>query len=169
MGGYESISQNPTTDNLGLEEKFYKAILGNKKQQYYLLHFSQFHNQGKVEISWHWSAFFFTFFWFIYRKLWVDAILYCFWSLFVFAVDMTIHLNGVLYFLGVFVLPAMYANAIYYIHCKEKILAVKTSSQTLQEQLDVLSRKGGTSANVLSIVVILLLILILKSIRVPIA
>lgn len=145
MGGYESISQNMLNNELGHDEEFYKAIVGPKNQNYYLYHFAQFHSYGQVGASWHWPAFFLTFFWLLYRKMWLDALKYFFLYFLILLVDGAMHFNFVLYFIGIFIVPSMYANALYYQHCKEKVSTVKSSSHVLQRQLDELSEKGGTS------------------------
>lgn len=152
MKGYESIEQNLASSLPRHEEEFYKVIVGPKNHDYYLHHFAAFHSYGKAGASWHWPAFFFSFFWFLYRKMWLDAFLYLFWSFFILSVDAAMHCNFILYFVGIFIVPSMYANALYYNHCKDKISAVKASPHDLQRQLDELSRKGGTSLMVALIV-----------------
>lgn len=170
MGGYESISQNTLSNKLGHDEEFYKAIVGPKNQNYYLYHFAQFHSCGKAGVSWHWPVFFLTFFWLLYRKIWLDALIYCFLYFLILLVDGAMHFNFVLYFIGIFIVPSMYANALYYQHCKEKISTVKSSSHASQGQLDELSGKGGTSLIVPLLVVFLFFMWILNallSIRIP--
>ena len=61
-------------------DEFYKAAVGHKNQDYYLRHFARFDSNGKVGVSWHWPAFFVTFYWFLYRKMWLNALLYFFLS-----------------------------------------------------------------------------------------
>ena len=66
-------------------------------------------------------------------------------------------------------LPPIYANALYYKHCKKKIAEVGSSSRDLQRRLGELSGKGGTSNVVLIFVLIFALITfigILSAIRV---
>lgn len=145
MGGYESISENTASHALGDEETFYKAIVGIKSQDYYLRRFALFHILGKTEISWHWPAFFLTFGWLLYRKMWLNAFLYPLMCFLILLVAGALHFGFTLYLMCIFILPSIYANALYYNHCKEKILSVKASSPDLERQLDELSGKGGTS------------------------
>jgi hypothetical protein len=55
------------------KNELYKTIIGPKNQDYYLKQFSQFDTNGG-SISWHWPALFATFFWLIYRKMWLNAL-----------------------------------------------------------------------------------------------
>jgi hypothetical protein len=158
MGGYESISEITASDALGDEEKFYKAIVGSKSQDYYLNHFAQFHSHGKTAASWHWSAFFLTFSWLLYRKMWLNAFLYLLLCFLILLMDAALHFGFKLYLMCIFILPSIYANALYYNHCKERILSVKASSLDLKRQLNELSGKGGTSLIIALIVPFILFI-----------
>jgi Tfp pilus assembly protein PilE len=152
-----------TQDN---PEEFYNAIVGSKNLGYYLNHFSQFDNNGKAGTSWHWPAFFVTFYWFLYRKMWLNALIYFLLPYLVMipmgivaamagkSSDTIIGIGYLLYLVGTFLLPPMYANALYYKHCKKKILEVGASSHDLQRQLGELSGKGGTSNVALIVVVV---------------
>ncbi len=51
-------------------------FVGNRTQQYYLKRFEQFDKQGYLSPKWHWAAFFITFPWLLYRKRYMDAIVY---------------------------------------------------------------------------------------------
>ena len=165
----------------GNSEEFYKAIVGPKNQGYYLHHFSRFDSKGKVSASWHWPAFFVTFSWFLYRKMWLNALIYFFLLglvniLYVFAE--TAEKSGgtiiykvylLLYFVGIVILPPMYANALYYKHCKKKISETSASSHDLQSRLSELSEKGRTSivGVVFSVMQIIAIIGILAAVAVP--
>src|SRR4030067_3692978 len=165
----------------GNSEEFYKAIVGPKNQGYYLHHFSRFDSTGKGSASWHWPAFFVTFSWFLYRKMWLNALIYFFLLglvniLYVFAE--TAEKSGgtiiykvyfLLYFVGIVILPPMYANALYYKHCKKKISETSASSHDLQSRLSELSEKGRTSivGVVFSVMQIIAIIGILAAVAVP--
>jgi type II secretory pathway pseudopilin PulG/ribosomal protein L40E len=149
---------------------FYKAIIGPKNQDYYLRHFLRFDANGKAGITWHWPAFFTTFFWLIYRKMWLNALLY--WLLpFVMLIPVLIiaamfsetgaYLAYPLYLAGIFFLPPMYTNALYYKHCKKRIAESRSSSNDVQWQLGELSGKGGTSNVVIIFVIIISLVAII--------
>ena len=163
-------------------DEFYKAIVGPKNQDYYLSQFSRFDSNGKVSVSWHWPAFFVTFYWFLYRKMWLNALIYFLLPYLVMiplgiagavagnSADTIIGIGYVLFLIAIFLLPPMYANALYYKHCKKKITEASMSSQDLQRRLGELSGKGGTSNVVLIFVLIFAFIAfigILAAIAIP--
>jgi hypothetical protein len=51
-------------------------FIGQRTQRYYLKRFEQFDKQGYLSPKWHWAAFFITFPWLLYRKRYMDAIVY---------------------------------------------------------------------------------------------
>jgi len=57
-------------------EEFYRTVIVPKEQDYYLSRFAKFDGNGKAGASWHWPAFFVSFYWFLYRKMWFNALLY---------------------------------------------------------------------------------------------
>lgn len=182
----QSVKHTPSPqtvidDHSNLDE-FYKAIIGPKNQDYYLGHFTRFDNHGKVDVSWHWPAFFVTFYWFLYRRMWLNALIYFFLPYLVMiplgiaaavagnSADTVIGIGYVLFLIVMFVLPPIYANALYYKYCKKKIVEAGSSSRDLQRQLGELSGKGGTSSVVLIFVLVFAFIAfigILAAIAIP--
>lgn len=164
------------------QQEFYKAILGPKNQDYYLRQFAKFDSAGKAGASWHWPAFFVTFYWFLYRKMWMPALLYFFMPYLLMivlgiagamageAAAPVMGLGYLLYVVAIFfVLPA-YANALYYRHCNKKIAEVRASAHEEQRQLGELSGKGGTSSIILFIILIMAFVAfigILAAIAIP--
>ncbi len=51
-------------------------FIGHRTQSYYLKRFEAFDRQGYLSAKWHWAAFFITFPWLLYRKRYMDAIVY---------------------------------------------------------------------------------------------
>lgn len=51
-------------------------FLGHRSQSYYLKRFAKFDEQGYLGLSWHWASFFMTFPWLLYRKRYMDALVY---------------------------------------------------------------------------------------------
>lgn len=51
-------------------------FIGHRTQCYYLKRFEQFDKQGYLSPKWHWAAFFITFPWLLYRKRYMDALVY---------------------------------------------------------------------------------------------
>ena len=51
-------------------------FIGHRSQRYYMKRFEQFDQQGYLSPKWHWAAFFMTLPWLLYRKRYMDAIVY---------------------------------------------------------------------------------------------
>lgn len=147
------------TQNSGEGDKkaLYAALIGPKNTDYYLRYFLEADAAGKASASWHWPAFFVTFYWMLYRKLWVPAAVYF------FAPAVTIFGAGVLgTLLGlsgdaeaaliflvavavVYLLPPMYANRFYYKKCNDLVAQAQRIHNSREDQLQWLAREGNTS------------------------
>lgn len=164
------------------QDEFYKAVIGPKNQDYYLRRFQRFDQTGKSGITWNWPAFFITFYWLLYRKMWLYALVIFLAPIFIGLLlgvlgaisndpgDLIVGLGYLVYWLAIVFLPPMYANALYYRHCKKKIAKAKTSSDDAQRQLTELSVKGGTSNAALIVILILVFVAfigILAAIAIP--
>lgn len=168
-----------STDNLRLRQ--FQAVIGADNQAYYLERFDRFEQAGRAGSSWHWPAFFVTFYWLLYRKLWVPALLYFlspyFLAIAVAFVGTALGPDGATlavllwggYMIAIFVLPALYANALYYRHCCKKIAQAQATSPDLGLQLGPMAGKGGTSKVFLIVVAFALIALvgILAAIAIP--
>lgn len=53
-----------------------KWFIGNRSQAYYLKRFAEFDQQGYLSPKWNWAAFLATFGWLLYRKRYLDCIVY---------------------------------------------------------------------------------------------
>lgn len=53
-----------------------KAFIGQRSQAYYLKRFAEFDNAGKLSAKWHWAGFLMTFPWLLYRKRFLDSLVY---------------------------------------------------------------------------------------------
>ncbi len=163
-------------------EPYYKAFIGPRNQDYYLRHFVRFDAKGRPGPSWHWPVFFVTFWWLLYRKMWLHALVYFFLpyvASFVIgfaaggAGDYAEAVGGLLsllYLAAVLLLPPIYANALYYMQCKRRIAAARASSAEVEKQLAFLSATGGTSnvaLIVIAIIAAVLLIGILAATSIP--
>ncbi len=170
-----AISRSGQSGNAIPEEEFYSAVIGPKNQDYYLRQFARFDEAGKSGITWHWPALFVTFYWLLYRKMWLNAFLY-FIAPYAVMIPVgivaaiigipgrgdTILAVGNLIFLGaVFLLPPLYANALYYRHCRKKIAEVRASSHDVQRQLGELTGKGGTSGVIIIFLLVFVFIAVL--------
>ncbi|WFF38121.1 DUF2628 domain-containing protein [Moraxella nasibovis] len=65
--------------NLSNDErtKLDQWFIGLRSQSYYLKRFNEFDQAGKLHARWHWAAFFCTFGWLLYRKRYLDCVVYC--------------------------------------------------------------------------------------------
>ena len=180
----KTLSTTDTGKNSHDISEFYRAVIGQKNQDYYFRQFSRFDSDGKIGASWHWPAFFVTFYWFLYRKMWLNALIYFILPYVLMipigivaaaggekAADTIISLGYLLYILGIFLLPPIYANALYYKHCNKKISEATASPYDKQRQLGELYAKGGTSNIILIIIIIFVLFIpvvgILAAIAIP--
>ena len=122
-------------------EQLYRAAVGEKKAGYYVPLFYRF-DQGSSRTSWNWPAFFVTFFWLLYRRMYGLAVGYLLGLPFALAVVLValIALFGqtvgaALYYIVTlavsFVVIPIFANAIYHWHVKQRIdkLAADAPSQ----------------------------------------
>jgi Tfp pilus assembly protein PilE len=110
----ETGSQNPYASSAVKEEDI--ALFIGKNAEKYLGKFRKFTQNGEDSFAatWHWPAFFFSFWWTLYRKLYG-------WAFLVFFL-------GCVPYLGLLVMIAfgMSANYIYYRHAKKKLIEVKS-------------------------------------------
>lgn len=58
-------------------KKLDQWFIGHRSQRYYLKRFSEFDQAGKLYARWNWAAFFMTFGWLLYRKRYLDCVVYC--------------------------------------------------------------------------------------------
>jgi len=163
MDDQELALENPDIekagDGVGGSEDLYKAILGPKNQEYYLRHFRRFDSDGTTSNSWHWPALFVTLYWLLYRKMWLNALAYFLLPIILIVllvIGASAGMSGnaivgasVLFYVFTWLLPPLYANAIYYKHCQRIIKKTRSSSLDLPGLLGGLSRKGGTGNVVL--------------------
>jgi Protein of unknown function (DUF2628)/Pilin (bacterial filament) len=147
-GNFQNVQESG--DGTGSAVMYYKAIIGPNNQDYYLDMFADF-DRDEASATWHWPAFFTTFFWLFYRKMWRAVPIYFLVPyllmplLGVIGGTFLVSLGYMLYTIGIVFWLPVYANALYYKHCKKQIAMVSASSADLQQQLSELSAKGGTS------------------------
>lgn len=109
----------------------------------------------KGSIGWHWPAFFATFCWMLYRKMYGLA---CGYLALAFILSIIVapalmatggSIGGILaglIYAGLFVVPALYAGALYHRQCRKNIAFAQRFQPDLQRQLEQIQRNGGTSA-----------------------
>lgn len=155
----------------------YRAYVGDEKAHHYLPVFARFDEAGRAGASWHWPAFFFTLFWLLRRKMWGYAAGYFFLpgllSVLLSVVDVSIGADGrlatpasILILVAAWVLPPLFAHALYYRQVQSAIAQVRRASPDEAAQLAVLRQMGGTSWVAL-LVLLVPLIGILAAIALP--
>jgi Tfp pilus assembly protein PilE len=139
------------------EEEAWAAIVGEAKADYYLPRFDR--AASGQSASWHWPAFFVTWWWMLYRKMWIPALIYFFApSIIVAVLGAAIPTIGpLLAWLAILVVPGVFANRLYYGHCTKKIQDVRARGGSKEQMLARLEAVGGTS-NVALIVLLVLII-----------
>ena len=62
-----------STQDMG---ELYRAAVGPKKAEFYVPKFIRFDQPGASKLSWSWPAFFFSFYWFLYRRMYATWAIY---------------------------------------------------------------------------------------------
>lgn len=140
-----------------VSEEEFAAFVG-KNTDKYLGPFRKFAQDGdSFSATWHWPAFFFTFWWLIYRKmyLWLLALV----------------LLGCVPYVGLLVMVGFGISAkyLYYRHAKKKILELKSQTASDADRAAAIARAGGVNnvAVVLIPIAIVAIVGILAAIAVP--
>jgi hypothetical protein len=133
-------------------EKLYRAAVG-PRADFYVPLFLRFDQAGASGRSWNWSAFFVSFYWFLYRRMFGQWTLYC--LLIPIAVALV---AAILAQLGVspvvgdalclgyaFGLVPLTANHLYYRAIQQRIAAVREKSRDVAAQVSTLEALPHTS------------------------
>jgi hypothetical protein len=133
------------------KEQLYRAAVGQSRANFYAPKFLAFENSDSRR-SWNWAPVFFGFVWFIYRRMYVFALVFGFLApvLFYWLSAVAIGLVwrapaeswlwGVPSFLFNFVLIPMYANYLYFSSVEKRIGALR---EKLPDDAAVLEQLGG--------------------------
>lgn len=107
------------------------AYVGSKAP-FYLPRFKRFFDRGdSFAATWNWPAFFCTFWWLLYRKMYL-------WALAVFALSMFFSPGH----LVLMVLSGLFGNYLYYRQARSRVL--ETAAQVGSDEVrDELARRGG--------------------------
>jgi len=134
------------------EDEAWAAVIGDSNTHHYLTRFDRL---AKGESGgWHWPAFFVTWYWMLYRKMWVPALLYFVapWvggiviSLAGAAAPALAVLLSAAQWLAIIFVPPLLANKWYFKHCENKIREVRTRGGSKDQMLARLEAAGGTSS-----------------------
>jgi hypothetical protein len=123
------------------------AFIG-KNADSYLGKFTNFRRDGETvfAVTWHWPAFFVTFFWLLYRKMYGWAVLAFFLGLIPY-VGLISH-----------IVFAMTANYLYYQHAGKRLLELKSRSSSGGLRSSDLAREGGVNNAALAVAVALVFV-----------
>jgi len=134
------------------QEEAWSAFLGDANRDYYMYSFSCLANGERG--GWNWGAFFLRWYWMLYRKMWLAAVLWYFVPtvitilvlLVCAAVSPKLIPLGVLAcFVYYLALPGLKGNAWYYKLCQSKIRSVRARGGSKDQMLARLEAAGGTS------------------------
>ncbi|SQI35680.1 Protein of uncharacterised function (DUF2628) [Leminorella richardii] len=125
-------------------ESYSKVFVGSK-------YYSFFPNGGDIPKSWNWTAFFFGAFWFIYRKMYLYAVLYLVLGFVLASVQELMGISEVMINVTSIVLgvaAGIWANRLYKMHIDKKI-AETLSYAKGNDIIPALKAKGGTNIGAL--------------------
>ena len=141
----------------GRADEILDAVIGTANTEYYRKVFERFEQTGSM-LSWNWPAFFATWPWLLYRKMWGYFLIYFFVLPVILSVIATLAATSqgneetffITYYAGYFVIGflviPLIANRLYYGHVTRKIDKVRTRTTDPERQLRQLYSIGGTSA-----------------------
>lgn len=133
--GYKSINKNTTSDYLHTNEM---DIFILKNIEYYNSKFKQIVRRGNKK-TWNWSAFLCGKFWFLYRKMYVQAII----LFFINEVVSLIPHVGTIINLVLEIIIGIYANSVYFDHINKKLSEIDMIGYETKESIII--TKGGTN------------------------
>jgi hypothetical protein len=123
-----------------------------KNAGYYVSTFKKFESDrfDKINATWNWPAFFFGFWWFIYRKLYLWALFNFVANLIMWCIEIICHIRigGVLSVVFGFLIMIIWgasANYIYYKHIKKKIAEIDNLHLSKTPRQAELTRTGGVN------------------------
>lgn len=148
---------------VGSREAEFEAVTGYKNSDFYVEKFVEY-ERGGTSVSWNWPAFFVSFWWLLYRKMWLWGVLY-FFSPYVLTVLASVvnstvvaSILGLLYLVGIFVVLPMYANALYFRQARKIIDRVNAKEHPQEKHLAMIASAGGTSGLIMVLVGLLLIV-----------
>jgi type IV pilus assembly protein PilA len=159
-------------------EALYRAAVGAKKADFYVPKFIRFDQPGASKLSWNWPAFFFSFYWFLYRRM------YATWAIYSLLIPIGIAVTSAIlagsvggdtgdlfysvatlgYSFGV--LPTL-ANSLYHRAIKKRIEALRPKAPETSARLVVLNQTSPTSGVWIIPLVLVPLLGFLAAIAIP--
>lgn len=145
LSNIQSDMQSTPGSAIITEQEYFNFIWKNADK--YLTKFKKFNSGGTDGFSatWHWPAFFVPFFWMLYRKLYL-------WALLVFVIAIIPVVNFTFPFL--MILFGITSNYIYYKHTRKKLLEIKlVPSSEIQKAVNI-AHQGGVNSAIVIVVAI---------------
>ena len=139
------------------------AFISDRSADHYLAVFDRFDRQQRMGVSWHWAAFVMTLPWLLYRRRYLDALVYTMvgWSFFqlvlslgwvlidfVIPADLTLTLQlgySVLWLIGFSSIAGLYADAYVYRVTRREVADVAVEALDPEQAKAQLRRLGSTS------------------------
>ena len=130
------------------DDELLSTFVGPKNTHYYAAAFKKFATGSNVK--WNWPAFFVTFPWLLYRKMWLYALGYMIGIPVVLAILFSVGIVGgsgesLLYFIIAWILAPMFCTRLYYGHARSKISNIKLRTDPSEDQRLEVARAGSTS------------------------
>lgn len=150
---FEPISGPSTPDDLEstleITEKDFIDFIGPNADKY-METFRKFNIRGvdQFSVTWHWPAFFVSFFWMLYRKLYL-------WALLVFLISY-IPIAGFI----MMIVYGLTGNYLYFRHAKKKIMEMKIR-QSASDLSESLRDIGGVNQWVKTVAIVLFILAIM--------
>jgi len=152
-------------------DNFYRAVIGEPNQEFYLSYFRRADSRGYAPISWHWPVFVIGLFWLLYRKQYRFAVI-VFVAPYLMAIvaaliDTVLPGTGKpLAWLGAvafaFVWLPLNANGLYYRWSREQIARARLEFPgQVDAQERALEARGGVNAQLPYVVVIGFIVMML--------
>lgn len=137
-----------SADSISVDE--IRAFIGTNAG-YYIRQFSKFSQWGvaKFAPTWNWSCFGFTWLWFLYRKMYLNALI-------TFVIFCVPGVNVILH-----IVAGVVGNYLYHMHVKEKILEIRRVHQSAHNRDAILLEVGGVHKWVITLGVIISIISLL--------
>lgn len=155
---YDSTIRNSNNynDDISIEE--FSTFIGYHNTNHYLKYINKRKNNKKFA-SWNWPCFFLTYYWLLYRKLYVPAVIFICLNFALSHVLIGARLNILLTPILRIAL-SIFANALYLNHCEKKIKSIKEIRMNLSslQYMNRLQAKGGVNLALPIIVFVILCI-----------
>ena len=135
------------------DDQIYERFVGNKYTTYYKKEFKE------SSFSINWAAFFFTYTWCIYRRMYMFAFLIFVSSIILDLVLSYLEVNPMMYLIY-FVVMGLIGNTLYKNHADSKISDIRNKSFLGEKFLEEVAKRGGTNPLGMWIMIILQTVLI---------